>query len=203
MIYDRIQPGGRSAAPGSLRLVQDFVNTNDLEDGFDRLGTPDSLRSWLLREGLISGETPVDDGDVGRVQRIREAIRSLAMANNGRKPDPDAVRVFDEMPSASTGRLRFDRAGSAFLEPLTGGVEGALFAILASVYRAMTDGTWSRMKACRRDVCRWLFFDQSRNRSSTWCAMAVCGNRVKTAAFYRRRKRAASAPPPIVTAWTV
>jgi len=55
------------------------------------------------------------------------------------------------------------------------------------VYTAMADGTWSRLKACRRDVCRWLFYDRSRNRSAVWCRMAVCGNRTKTKA-YRARK---------------
>ncbi len=30
-----------------LQLLQDFVNTNDLEGGRDRLATPDLLRDWL------------------------------------------------------------------------------------------------------------------------------------------------------------
>ncbi|HEX2295155.1 MAG TPA: CGNR zinc finger domain-containing protein, partial [Actinomycetota bacterium] len=56
------------------------------------------------------------------------------------------------------------------------------------VTKGMSDGTWSRMKACKRDRCRWLFYDHSRNRSAVWCLMEVCGNKEKAAA-YRRRKR--------------
>ncbi|HEX6654657.1 MAG TPA: CGNR zinc finger domain-containing protein, partial [Candidatus Limnocylindria bacterium] len=36
------------------------------------------------------------------------------------------------------------------------------------------------------------FFDRSRNRSGTWCTMAVCGSRMKSRS-YRSRRRAASA----------
>jgi hypothetical protein len=53
---------------------------------------------------------------------------------------------------------------------------------------AVADGTWPRLKACRRDVCGWLFFDRSRNRSARWCQMAVCGNRTKTRAYRARRR---------------
>ncbi|MEP6468748.1 MAG: CGNR zinc finger domain-containing protein [Chloroflexota bacterium] len=52
--------------------------------------------------------------------------------------------------------------------------------------------SWSRVKACRNDTCRWLFYDHSRNRSGTWCAMAICGSRMKSRA-YRSRRRIGSA----------
>ena len=60
--------------------------------------------------------------------------------------------------------------------------------MLAIVFRAMEDGTWARLKACREDTCQWAFYDRSKNRSATWCSMAVCGNRAK-ARTYRQRHR--------------
>jgi predicted RNA-binding Zn ribbon-like protein len=50
----------------------------------------------------------------------------------------------------------------------------------------MSDGTWARVKACRAEDCRWAFYDFSRNRSGTWCDMAVCGNRAKVRAYRAR-----------------
>lgn len=47
-----------------------------------------------------------------------------------------------------------------------------------------------RMKICGN--CGWLFMDRSKNRSRTWCDMAVCGNRVKANRHYHRRKKEAS-----------
>jgi predicted RNA-binding Zn ribbon-like protein len=52
----------------------------------------------------------------------------------------------------------------------------------------MADGSWSRVKACQNDTCRWLFVDGSRNRSRTWCTMAICGSRMKSRAYRARRR---------------
>ena len=54
---------------------------------------------------------------------------------------------------------------------------------------AVADGSWSRLKACRSETCRWAFFDAARNRSRAWCDMAVCGNRAKARAYRRRHGR--------------
>ncbi|HUY61935.1 MAG TPA: CGNR zinc finger domain-containing protein, partial [Candidatus Dormibacteraeota bacterium] len=62
------------------------------------------------------------------------------------------------------------------------------------------DGSWARLKACPAQRCHWAFFDASRNRSGTWCTMAVCGTRAKARSYQRRlrasRDRAAAPAPP-------
>ena len=85
--------------------------------------------------------------------------------------------------------LRFDPHGGVRLEPGAAGVTGALGRLVAIVAGAMADGTWTRLKACRAEDCRWAFYDHARNRSRQWCSMAVCGNRTK-ARSYRRRHAA-------------
>ena len=67
------------------------------------------------------------------------------------------------------------------------GADRALATIASVVVDAVSDGSWSRFKACRKDSCGWVFYDQSRNRSSNWCSMTICGNRTKTAVYRRRR----------------
>ena len=47
-----------------------------------------------------------------------------------------------------------------------------------------------RLKACRKESCGWVFYDHSRNRSSNWCSMTICGNRTKTTGYRRRRDAA-------------
>jgi predicted RNA-binding Zn ribbon-like protein len=44
-----------------------------------------------------------------------------------------------------------------------------------------------RIRICPN--CAWLFLDRSRNRSRTWCDMAVCGNRRKAQRHYRRLRK--------------
>src|SRR5215211_6924695 len=42
-------------------------------------------------------------------------------------------------------------------------------------------GPAARLKACPHAHCGWAFYDRSRNRSSQWCSMRICGNRTKAA----------------------
>ena len=169
-------------APGRLALVERFVNTVDHEHGREMLSSPERLRAVLdLKPGVR-----ICAADLRRAIDVREAHRSLALANNGAEVDPPAVGVLEE--AAARGRLviRFD-SGESRLEPAAQSIDGALADLVGIVHTAMADGTWSRLKACRRDVCGWLFYDRSRNRSAVWCQMAVCGNRVKTKAYRERR----------------
>lgn len=44
-----------------------------------------------------------------------------------------------------------------------------------------------RLKICPN--CEWLFLDRSKNRSRTWCDMAVCGNRAKARLHYQKKRK--------------
>ncbi len=169
-------------APGRLALVERFVNTVDHEHGREMLFSAERLRDVLGLDRSVR----IGAADLRRALEVREALRSVALENNGGAADPRAADVLEE--AAARGRLviRFD-AGTSRLEPAVHSVDGALADLVGIVHTAMADGTWSRLKACRREVCGWLFYDRSRNRSAVWCQMAVCGNRVKTKAYRERR----------------
>lgn len=181
-------PGERAPAPGRLQLVQRFVNTADFEQGREMLSDPARLGTVLAELGLLEPEAPVTDADLRRALAVREALRGLALANNGGAAGVEATAILER--AAADGRLvvEFEGSGGARLEAAAAGVAGALGALVGIVYTAMADGTWARLKACQRDVCHWLFYDRSRNQSARWCQMAVCGNRTKTRA-YRARQR--------------
>jgi predicted RNA-binding Zn ribbon-like protein len=182
------EPGGRTPAPGALRRVQSFVNTIDLEGGQDRTGDVRSLRRWLLERELIAEGDSVSEGDLRLVIQVREALRALAFANHEGVPDDEAVRKLNRLAEGLRLTLRFEGDGRARLEPMLSGVDGAVAGILGIVYASMVDGTWPRLKACRRDTCQWVFYDHSKNRSSSWCSMSICGNREKARAYRLRRK---------------
>ena len=186
-----MESGGRAPAPGDLALVQEFVNTNDLEAESDEVATPDLLHSWLVDHGLLRSDEPVADGEQRQALEMREALRALLLANNDGAPIDDAVEVLNRTASEVRLGVHFQPDGGAHLYPGTSGVGGALGRLLAIVFSAMADGTWPRLKACRKESCQWAFYDHSKNRSGTWCSMAVCGNRVKTQT-YRKRKRESS-----------
>jgi predicted RNA-binding Zn ribbon-like protein len=182
------QPGGRAPAPPPLDLVQDFVNTEIPEWARDDVGTPDALGDWLRERGLLADDEPVEPAAFVAARALRVALRELAYLNTvGRAPgDDDRVRVAAGLAPVSLS-VEVDRHGAL---AVVGGGDGAMRAlgsIVAAVVDAQANGTWERLKACRKESCRWLFYDVSRNRSSNWCSMSICGNRMKTAAYRRRR----------------
>lgn len=185
---DDTEPSGRAPAPGGLRLVQAFVNTNDIEGGQDELGTPQQLRDWLTSRGLMKADADVTDADLHAALEAREALRSLAATNNGEPSDPAANKALNRIGEDSSLRVRFSGDGVVRLEPAADGVSGALAFLLASVQVATINGTWSRFKACRNGACRWAFYDHSKNHSGTWCSMAECGDKLKARAYRRRRR---------------
>ena len=174
------QPGGREPAPGSLGLVQAFINSNyDLtpgNKGAELLGSPQALAKWFAKRKIGRGGGATET-DLRRALAIREGLRELLVARNeGREA------ALDERFSAAVN-LRTDgpRLGARNASP-----GAALDLILALATSAMLDGSWHRLKACRE--CSWAFYDHSRNGAGNWCSMKVCGGRVKQRKHYRRAR---------------
>lgn len=167
-------------APGELERVRAFVNTLDRESGAD------SLAAWVAAAGV-----PATPGALARACAVREALRALLLANNGEPPDPEAPAVLDAAARRAGLSVRFSAAGAS-LEPRAGGLDAALGALLGIAARAMQDGSFARLKACRASGCAWAFYDHTKNRSGRWCSMEVCGNRTKVRT-YRARANAAGA----------
>ena len=176
------------AAPKPLRLVQELVNTTDIEHRREWLPTASALAEWL-GEHELPGAGSVTAADLDRTHTLRESLRALLLANGGGALDEGAPCHLNSLAAEARVCLRFGADGSARLESGAHGVAAAHGRILVLVHEAMTAGTWPRLKACRN--CSWAFYDYSKNRSATWCSMQLCGNRQKTRA-YRARNRAGS-----------
>ena len=176
------------AAPGPLALVQAFVNTAAEEGHFrwEAFADPDSLRHWLVQNGLLGEEEAIGEADVAWAKEVRRGLRSLLAANNGGESDPGALETLNVAAERTALVVRFGPDGRAALETGASGVEGALGRVLEAVCAGMEEGGWERLKTCANDRCGWAFYDRSRNRSGRWCSMDVCGNRSKTRAYRRR-----------------
>lgn len=180
-------------APDSARLVADFVNTFDQEEGMDELATPEQLGGWFRERGLVGSAVRTHAADVSRAAALRETLRELLLTNNlggeGTGDLSSLNRCIDR--SCVRFELRFDGV-QCVLAPLAEGFDAALAHIVRAVSQLVADGSWARLKACGEESCRWVFYDQSRNRAGHWCTMRTCGNRAKARQF-RARKRGEAA----------
>ena len=183
-------PGDRTPAPEALRPIQAFVNTLDIENGVEELEAPAALAAALERAGLSEPGLRPTEADLRAALDVREALRALLLANNGMTVEREALVPLERAARAGQLAARFSADGGAELVAEAPGVDGALGRLVALVLTARADGSLARLKACRRDVCHWVFYDRSRNHSSHWCAMSVCGNRTKTKTYRRRRAAA-------------
>lgn len=168
--------------------MQAFVNTVDFENGVEELTDPAALQVALAGIGVSAAEAALGPADLEQALRVREALRALLLGNNGAAVEQATLETLEDATRRGRLVVRFADGGTA-LVPEAAGLDGALGRIVGVVHTAMADGTWPRLKACPRHICRWVFYDRSKNRSSRWCAMSVCGNRVKTTR-YRRRAQA-------------
>ena len=187
-IGEEVEPGGRPKAPGRLELLQRFINSHnhDLPSDWDRLGTAAKAQAWLREKRLIGPDIALTDADVARLRALREGLRALAIANQAglsAAAAGDAIRGASDLATLS---VVVDAGGRTALKPTHEGVDGAVATLLGILHEAQLTGEWARMKACRQ--CEYAFFDRSKNRSATWCAMAICGNRTKNRAYYRRKR---------------
>jgi predicted RNA-binding Zn ribbon-like protein len=177
-------------APPHLRLVQEFVNTLDIEDGTDELETAADLGRWCAARSLAVTPDGVTPADLAAARELREALRGMLEAHTGVRVREADVAAANRVAARAALIVAFDEHGVPGLAAAGGeGVAGALARIVADVYAATLDGSWERLKACRADDCRWAFYDRSRSRTGQWCDMDGCGSRAKVRA-YRARNRA-------------
>ncbi|WP_326567894.1 CGNR zinc finger domain-containing protein [Amycolatopsis rhabdoformis] len=143
-------------------LVVDFLNTVDIERGEDLLDDPEQWQRWSTARGLVPHNT-------ADARAIRDGLRAAV-------GDPRLAEEPLEVPL--TFALGSD--GPRLLST------NAASAVLVAATRLAIRGDWVRLKICPADDCLEAFYDESRNRSRTWCSMRVCGNREKARTWRAR-----------------
>ncbi|GAA1205957.1 CGNR zinc finger domain-containing protein [Prauserella alba] len=157
-----------------VKLVLDFLNTLDVEDDTDVLRSAAEWHAWAHARELTPG--PIEDAT-----RARRALREAA---GDPAPGPGTADTARELRIPLDVAFRVSPAADPQLV-----ADDAVSAVFTAAMRLGVLGDWRRIKICPADDCLWAFYDESRNRSRTWCSMQVCGNRVKARTF---RKRAGS-----------
>jgi predicted RNA-binding Zn ribbon-like protein len=188
-------------------LALDFVNTRTGPPA----GPPDDdvltgypgLVAWGAYAGVLTGAEAAalrrlsrDDPGVGqaafmRALRLRddldETFRALAA---GRSPGtPVLARLRDDEADA-LGHAHLERA-SGFAWTWRGDRTPArpLRPVVHAAVDLLTTGELDRIKGC--GGCRYLFVDESKNRSRRWCSMDDCGTAEKIRRYVAvRRTRA-------------
>jgi predicted RNA-binding Zn ribbon-like protein len=171
----------------------------DGEGVHDALTSTTDLRTWLRSSGLASARARVDDAELHRARRLRDALRRLAAlavgdtraAATSTPIDPDeAVAAVNDAAAAPQlvpmlvrhgKRLVLEQASSSGTP-----VDVALSQVAVEAAELLA-AVPARLRACNAPRCVLYFVKDHPRRE--WCS-AACGNRARAARHYRRHRKA-------------
>lgn len=193
-------------------LALDFVNTRGGQPtpsaGDERLHDYHDLVAWARHVGSL---TEADAHRLlQRAQRNPDDARHAhqrAVRLRGHLYDLfQAVAVGRPPPGRSLAALQRDEAEALARAEFVGGDGGFAWSwahddelarplrpVVHAAVTLLTGGPLGRVKRC--DGCRWLFIDESRNRSRRWCSMQDCGTDEKIRRYLARRAAARGREP--------
>lgn len=157
----------------------------------DRLGNDVWLAGFLAATGWARQELPDGEGRE-RLRRLRAVLRRGVDSLLAGGPVPG--EVVDELnrtlAAAPLVRRLGCREGSWSLDEVTAGepLDALLAAIASSFATVLAEGDPGRIKVCANPDCRWVIYDESRNRTRRWCDAKECGNLMKVRSFRARRR---------------
>ena len=182
----------------------DFVNTvegeRDGEPGFEHLRSYEDLVAWGRRVGILTeerarrllrgarGRSSEAEAARARALELRDDLYRLFRAvARGKSPPLEALEALRLAESEALSRARLVPGEEGFVWEWVdeGDLDGVLWPVVHAATGLLTSGPLDRVKSCAG--CRWLFVDESRNRSRRWCTMEECGTHEKVRRYLERR----------------
>jgi predicted RNA-binding Zn ribbon-like protein len=87
--------------------------------------------------------------------------------------------------------LRDDDSYRIWLKPDHGGWTQVIAEIAADFTQTLLESNGSRFRICDNLDCKWVFYDDTRNRVKRFCEDKTCGNLMKVQRFRARKKEEA------------
>jgi predicted RNA-binding Zn ribbon-like protein len=194
-------------------LALDFVNTRGgqptplAED--EALHDYSDLVAWARYVGMLTEvqarrllrqarRNPNDAQDTyERAVKVRSYLYDLFRAVALEQPPPGrciAALSSDEAEALARAELVSGDGGFAWSWTHDDDLARPLRPVVHAAVDLLTTGTLKRVNPLTRvkrcDGCRWLFIDESKNRSRRWCSMEDCGTDEKVRRYVARRAAA-------------
>lgn len=64
----------------------------------------------------------------------------------------------------------------------------ALLPVAEALARLLAEADFGLVRKCECEDCTLMFHDRTKSHRRRWCSMALCGNRMKVAAYRARQK---------------
>jgi predicted RNA-binding Zn ribbon-like protein len=176
-------------------LALDFVNTKfGVGDGRrEWLDSDARVLDWLQRAGLptLKFKAKARRGALlDAALALRESARGLIeKRKDGAIGNPAVLNRLLALDS-SYSQLVWSKQLSARREQQrrVTSIEGLLVPVAQAVATLIAEADFSLLRECESADCTVWFYDRTKSHRRRWCSMALCGNRMKVAAFRARNK---------------
>lgn len=176
-----IMPFSRTEAPGELRKLEQLCNSARLLYTEDALITTTSATAWLCANGVEVDDLSRKEHEL--LLKLRETVRNHLAGQ-------ERASELNKLAKILLASPRWSENGEPVLPPKrTAPFDTYLGECLALVFTSGLTGELDRLKVCRNQDCRWVFYDRSPAQNSVWCSMDLCGARQKMRTYRSRHAR--------------
>lgn len=196
------------------QLGLDFINTQvgEKEGAVEFLSGFTDLIAWLQQAGSLDaaqakaalatwGQRPEAKQLLDQARKLRSVLRELVQRlASGKLAGQLVLDEINRVLAQESGYNQLVRGADGYeLRFQASRKEAAhlLTPIALSAAELLCASEPQRIRRCGNPVCGLYYYDTSKNHTRRWCSMAICGNRMKAAAFYLRsqkNKKKPSAP---------
>ncbi|MGW3915218.1 CGNR zinc finger domain-containing protein [Streptomyces sp. NPDC005070] len=166
MVTDREQQDALLELLNSTPVVNGVVQ--------DQLADPEAARSWQQAHD--------GNGTAGEHRHLLKARNVLQDVVWGSRP---AVSLAPLLKGV-TSHPHLSSAGVLWEVEAPAERRMAVKAVLA--WSELQEAMPGRLRPCANPECRLFLIDHSKTNKARWCAMAVCGNRMKARRHYQRTR---------------
>lgn len=175
-------------------LALDFINTayGTRETACDYLLDDERVVQWLTSAELLSAPLPeTPEGLQPRAIALRTVARqTVKAAIDGELTNPQLIN--DMLAKGwHQQQLSWDPATHqyALIEcRRNNDIDSLLYPIAKSLAKLLCSTELAYVRECEAHDCCLLFLDTTKSHRRRWCSMALCGNRMKVAAFRARKQ---------------
>jgi len=161
----------------------------------DRLEKSEWIESFLQKWGISAPVAPEPD-ELSLLKQLRTLLRSITedlvsgkTINNLQLKELNDFMARGSFVSQMVTTARGFQIGSI---PSVADWQHAAALIALSFAKTLSEKELSRIRICENSDCRWVFYDDTRNRSKKFCDDKMCGNLIKVRRFRAKQKEKAN-----------
>lgn len=184
-------------------LCLDFLNSDWHDYRSNGISEDKLLRTGWLERFLLRWDLHVDEKlqetELTNLLALRSLQWHIAKQLIERQPPSDEnmqqLQAFlNAAPMRRTLEQRTDGHYQLTLVPVHKNWQWIIAEIAASFVELVTQYDTTRIKLCENPNCRWIFYDESKNRSKRWCEGSCCGNLLAVRKFRAKQKSQKTEP---------